>query len=132
MEDVTKLRKGLRAHPYILEPIKVCFATNEREKENYFKYADNVIWHFNHIFGVGDDTHGLFSFGNNEKEKRDLLGTVAFAKTAFEAAKAAKSGEISEEKQAEIKKNLEAMEDADTDGLAKYTRAADAAEAKIN
>ena len=132
-DDITTMRKGLRAHPYITEEITVCFATNDREKENYLKYADNAIWHFDYIFGVNDDRQGLFSFGMTKKEKRDLMGTVAFAKTAIEAVKVAKDGgEISEEKQAEIQANMNAMEDANTDGLAKYTRAADAAEAKIN
>ena len=67
------------------------------------------------------------------KEKRDLMGTVAFAKTAIDAVKIAKDGgEMSEEKKAEIQANMNAMEDANTGGLAEYTRRADAAEAKIN
>ena len=133
LDDTTKMQKGLRAHPYITEEIKVCFATNDREKENYLKYAENAIWHFNKIFGVHDDEHALFSFGMNEKEKRDLKAAVAFTKTAFDAVKIAKSGgEVSEEKKAEIMENMNAIDDAQTGGLAVYTRAADAAEAKIN
>ena len=38
---------------------------------------------------------------------------------------------FTEEQQAEIQKNLNAMNDAQTGGLAEYTRRADAAEAKI-
>lgn len=133
LDDTTKMQKGLRAHPYITEEIKVCFATNDREKENYLKYAENAIWHFNKIFGVHDDEHALFSFGMNEKEKRDLKAAVAFTKTAFDAVKIAKSGgEVSEEKKAEIMENMNAIDDAQTGGLAVYTRAADSAEAKIN
>ena len=132
-DDTTKMQKGLRAHPYITEEIKVCFATNDREKENYLKYAENAIWHFDYIFGVHDDEHALFSFGMNEKEKRDLKAAVAFTKTAFDAVKVAKNGgEMSEEKKAEIMENMHAIDDAQTGGLAKYTRAADSAEAKIN
>ena len=132
-DDTTTMRKGLRAHPYITEEITVCFATNDREKENYLKYAENAIWHFNKIFGVHDDEHALFSFGMNEKEKRDLKAAVAFTKTAFDAVKIAKSGgEVSEEKKAEIMENMNAIDDAQTGGLAEYTRRADAAEAKIN
>ena len=132
LDDTTKMQKGLRAHPYITEEIKVCFATNDREKENYLKYAENAIWHFDHIFGVNDDQKGLFSFGMSKKEKRDLMGAVAFAKTAMDAVKVAKDGgEISEEKKAEIQQNFNTMEDAETGGLSVYTRAADAAEAKI-
>ena len=131
-DDITTMRKGLRAHPYITEEITVCFATNDREKENYLKYAENAIWHFNKIFGVHDDEHALFSFGMNEKEKRDLKAAVAFTKTAFDAVKIAKSGgEVSEEKKAEIMENMNAIDDAQTGGLAVYTRAADSAEAKI-
>lgn len=131
MDDTSKLRQGMRAHPYIIEEVKVCFATNENEKELYAIYIDNVIFHFDHIFGRHDGP-GLFSIGMSKREKRDLLGAVAFTKTAFEAAKAAKNGgEISEEKKAEIQQNMNAMNDAATDGLAKYTRAADEAEAKI-
>ena len=132
LDDTTKMQKGLRAHPYITEEIKVCFATNDREKENYLKYAENAIWHFNHIFGVNDDQKGLFSFGMSKQEKRDLKAAVAFTKTAFDAVKVAKNGgEITDEKKAEIMENMNAIDDAQTGGLAVYTRAADAAEVKI-
>ena len=132
LDDTTKMQKGLRAHPYITEEIKVCIATNDREKENYLKYAENAIHHFDYIFGVHDDEHALFSFGMNEKEKRDLKAAVAFTKTAFDAVKIAKNGgEITDEKKAEIMENMNAIDDAQTGGLAEYTRAADSAEAKI-
>jgi len=130
LDDTTKMQKGLRAHPYITEEIKVCFATNDREKENYLKYAENAIHHFDYIFGV--ESKGLFSFGMSKQEKRDLKAAVAFTKTAFDAVKVAKSGgEITDEKKAEIMENMHAIDDAQTGGLAVYTRAADAAEAKI-
>ncbi len=130
LDDTTKMQKGLRAHPYITEEIKVCFATNDREKENYLKYAENAIHHFDYIFGV--ESKGLFSFGMSKQEKRDLKAAVAFTKTAFDAVKVAKNGgEMSEEKKAEIMENMHAIDDAQTGGLAVYTRAADAAEAKI-
>ena len=132
LDDTTKMQKGLRAHPYITEEIKVCFATNDREKENYLKYAENAIHHFNYIFGVNDDQKGLFSFGMSKQEKRDLKAAVAFTKTAFDAVKVAKNGgEITDEKKAEIMENMNAIDDAQTGGLAVYTRAADSAEAKI-
>ena len=132
-DDVTTMRKGLRAHPYITEEITVCFATNDREKENYLKYAENAIRHFNRIFGVYDGDTALFQFGMNKEEKRDLMGAIGFAKTAVEAVNVAKAGgEMTEEQQAEIQKNMNAMDDASTGGLAEYTRRADAAVAKIN
>ena len=130
LDDTTKMQKGLRAHPYITEEIKVCFATNDREKENYLKYAENAIHHFDYIFGV--ESKGLFSFGMSKQEKRDLKAAVAFTKTAFDAVKVAKTGgEITDEKKAEIMENMNAIDDAQTGGLSKYTRAADSAEAKI-
>ena len=130
LDDTTKMQKGLRAHPYITEEIKVCFVTNDREKENYLKYAENAIHHFDYIFGV--ESKGLFSFGMSKQEKRDLKAAVAFTKTAFDAVKVAKSGgEITDEKKAEIMENMHAIDDAQTGGLAAYTRAADSAEAKI-
>ena len=130
LDDTTKMQKGLRAHPYITEEIKVCFATNDREKEDYLKYAENAIHHFDYIFGV--ESQGLFSFGMSKQEKRDLKAAVAFTKTAFDAVKVAKNGgEITDEKKAEIMENMNAIDDAQTGGLAVYTRAADSAEAKI-
>ena len=130
LDDTTKMQKGLRAHPYITEEIKVCFATNDREKENYLKYAENAIHHFDYIFGV--ESKGLFSFGMSKQEKRDLKAAVAFTKTAFDAVKVANNGgEITDEKKAEIMENMHAIDDAQTGGLAVYTRAADSAEAKI-
>ena len=130
LDDTTKMQKGLRAHPYITEEIKVCFATNDREKENYLKYAENAIHHFDYIFGV--ESKGLFSFGMSKQEKRDLKAAVAFTKTAFDAVKVAKNGgEITDEKKAEIMENMNAIDDAQTGGLAVYTIAADAAEEKI-
>ena len=130
LDDTTKMQKGLRAHLYITEEIKVCFATNDREKENYLKYAENAIHHFDYIFGV--ESKGLFSFGMSKQEKRDLKAAVAFTKTAFDAVKVAKNGgEITDEKKAEIMENMNAIDDSQTGGLAVYTRAADSAEAKI-
>lgn len=132
-DDTTTMRKGLRAHPYIIEEIKVCFAANEREKENNLIYVDNAISHFDYIFGVNDNRKGLFDFGMTKQEKRDLVANVAFVKTAIDAAKVAKDGgEMTDEKKAEIQQNMNAIDDAQTGGLAEYTRRADAAEAKIN
>ncbi len=126
--DMEKANKGLRAHPYVKREIKVVFHTKEDETD----YTDNAVAHFDHIFGVHDNESGLFSLGMNKKEKRDLMAGVAAVKTAMAAVKVAKEGEesLTEEKKAEIQKNMEAMEDAKTGGLAEYTRRADAAEEK--
>lgn len=126
--DQATANKGIRPHPYITREIKVVFHTSESETD----YTDNAVAHFNHIFGVHDDEHGLFSFGMSKSEKRNLMAGVAAVKTAMEAVKVAKDGEesLTEEKKAEIKKNMDAISDAQTGGLAVYTRRADEAEKK--
>ncbi len=128
--DDKKSAKGLRPHPYIKREFKVVLHKSDKETD----YSDNIIGHFNYIFGVNDDQKGLFSFGMSKQEKRDLKAGVAFIKTAAAAAKVAKEGEesLTEEKKAEIQENMNAMADAQTGGLAEYTRRADAAEEKIN
>ena len=125
--DQDKVKKGLRPHPYVKREIKVVFHTSEKDTD----YTKGAVAHFDKIFGVHDDEHGLFSFGMNKKEKRDLMAGVAAVKTAMDAVQAAKDGgEISDEKKAEIQENMNAMSDAQTGGLAEYTRRADAAEDK--
>ena len=126
--DESKTKKGLRPHPYVKREIKLTFNTKESDTD----YTDNAIAHFDYIFGVHDNEHGLFSIGMNKAEKRDLMANVAAVKTAMAAVKVAKEGEesLTDEKKAEIEQNLNAMQDAQTGGLAQYTRAADAAEEK--
>ena len=119
----TENKPGTMAHPYI----------KSAEKKEMLGYIENVLCHFNYIFGVNDDVKGLFNFGMTKEEKRNLKAGVAFTKTAFEAIKMAKNGEteISDEKKAEIQENMNAISDAQTGGLAVYSRRADEAEAKI-
>ena len=131
--DNSNARDGGYAHPYITEPIKVCFATTENEKDRHMIYVDNVIHHFDGIFGVHDSQKGLFSFGMSKQEKRDLKAQVAMVKTVMTAVKVAKDGEesLTEEKKEEFMQNMNAMDDARTGGLAEYSRRADAAEARV-
>ena len=126
--DPGRAQKGLRAHPYVKREIKVVFHTSESETD----YTNGAIAHFNAIFGVHDDESGLFSFGMNKKEKRDLKAAVAGVKVAMDAVKVAKDGadSLTDEKKAEIQQNMNAMEDAQTGGLSVYTRRADEAQAK--
>lgn len=132
-ENPNDIRKGSMGHPYITDPIKVCMAKTDREREDNLKYVDNIIAHFDHIFGVHDGSRGLFSFGMTKEEKRNLQAGVAFVNTFVDAVKVAKEGQdaITEEKQAEIQKNMNAMNDAQTGGLSVYTRRADETEAKL-
>ena len=70
----------------------------------------------------------------SKEEKRNLMAGVAAVKTAAAAIKTAKEGEesLTEEKKAELQENMNAIADAQTGGLAEYTRRADAAEEKVN
>ena len=126
------VRKGANAHPYIRDEIKVCLGRGTGGKSN-FQYADNIVAHFDYIFGVHDGEKGLFQFGMSKEEKRNLQGGVAMVNTFIDAVKIAKAGqtELTEEQQAEFDKNKAMMDDAQTGGLAKYTRAADEAWSKI-
>jgi hypothetical protein len=128
----SEVRNGATAHPYITDTIKVCLGKGSSGKDN-FKYADNIIAHFDYIFGVNDDRKGLFGFGMSKEEKRNLQGGVAMVNAFIDAVKIAKAGqtELTEEQQAEFDKNKALMDDAQTGGLAKYTRAADEAWNKI-
>lgn len=121
-------KKGIRPHPYVRREIKVAFHTSENETD----YTRGAISHFNHIFGVHDDEHALFSFGMTKAEKRNLMAGVAAAKTAMEAVKVAKNGteSLTDAEKAELQQNLDAISDAQTGGLAVYTRRADEAEEK--
>lgn len=126
------VRSGASAHPYIIDEVKVCLGKGPSGKEN-FRYAENIIAHFDYIFGVNDDRKGLFQFGLSKEEKRDLMGSIAMANSFVDAVKIAKSGqtELTAEQQAEFDKNKALMQDAQTGGLAVYTRAADEAWNKI-
>ena len=128
----SEIRKGANAHPYIRDEIKVCLGKGASGKDN-FRYAENIIAHFDYIFGVNDDRKGLFQFGMSKEEKRNLMGGVAMVNTFVDAVKIAKAGqtELTEEQQAQFDKNKALMDDAQTGGLAKYTRAADEAWNKI-
>ena len=58
--------KGLRAHPYITGEVTI-----QLDKNN-MTYVENIIHHFDGIFGVHDDTKGLFSFGPTKQQKREM------------------------------------------------------------
>ncbi|MBR3934780.1 MAG: hypothetical protein IKJ68_12860 [Clostridia bacterium] len=134
LDNPNDIRKGSMGHPYITDPIKVCMAKTDREREDNLKYVDNIMAHFDHVFGVHDSQRGLFQFGMTKEEKRNLKAGVAFVNTFVDAVKAAKQGEelLTEEKKAEIQANMNAMNDANTGGLSVYTRRADETEAKLN
>ena len=123
--DLSQMPKGLRAHPYITEEITI-----QLDKNN-MTYVSNIIQYFNTIFGVHDDTKGLFSFGPTKQQKRDGEALKAMSGMFGAAIKAAKTGEVSEETKAQVQDAMNKVDDAATGGLAKYSRLADEAEAKI-
>lgn len=130
MMDLMKLPKGLMGHPYITEPIRVC--VNHRDRHQGQLEVDQIIHHFNRIFGVGDDTKGLFSFGPTKQQRREGAAAVAMAGMFGAAIQAAKTGEVSEETAAKFEDARNKADDARSFGLAEYSRRADAAEAQVN
>ena len=129
MDDLSQMPKGLRAHPYITQEITV--KVNDRDKHIGELDVNQIIGHFNHIFGVGDDTKGLFSFGPTTQQKREGAALKAMGSMFGAAIKAAKTGEVPEDAAAKVADAMNKVDDAATSGLSKYTRLADEAEAKI-
>ena len=129
MDDLSQMPKGLRAHPYITSEITV--KVNDRDKHIGELDVNQIIGHFDAIFGVHDNTKGLFSFGPTEQQKREGAALKAMTGMFGAAIKAAKTGEVSEDMQAQVQDAMNKVDDAATSGLAKYSRLADEAEAKI-
>ena len=128
--DMTELRQGLRPHPYIDKELEVII--NKRDKEIGMLDVNHIICHFDYIFGVGDNTKGLFSFGPTKQQKREGEAMKAMGGVFAAAINAAKNGgEVSEEVKAQVQDAMNKVEDASTGGLAEYSRRADEAEAKI-
>ena len=123
--DLSRMPNGLRAHPYITEEITI-----QLDKNN-MTYVENIIHHFDGIFGIHDDKKGMFSFGPTKQQKREGEALKAMGSMFGAAIKAAKDGEISEDAAAKVADAMNKVDDAATGGLARYSRLADEAEAKI-
>jgi len=123
------LKPGIMAHPYIQDPIKVCLS----KKKPDVNYAANIIFHFDTIFCVRDNEKALLSFGPTKAQKRQGEAYKAIGSALKDAIKVAKEGEqvLTEEKITELQKGMNKIDDAQTHGLAEYTRRADAAEALV-
>lgn len=121
--------KGRRAHPYINETLRV--RINDRDKHIGELEVNQIISHFDYIFGVNDNTRGLFNFGLTKQQKREGEALKAMGGMFKEAIKAARTGEVSEDAEAKVADAMSKVDDAATSGLAKYSRLADEAEAKI-
>lgn len=127
--DVDQDLKGRRPHPYIDREIEV--VVNDEDKHRGELEVNQIISHFNYIFGVYDDTKGLFSFGPTTQQKREGEAFKAMGSMFGAAIRAAKNGEVSEADAAMVEDAMNKVEDANTQGLAKYTRLADEAESKV-
>ena len=123
--DLSRMPKGLRAHPYITGEITI-----QLDKNN-MTYVSNIIQQFNTIFGVHDDTKGLFSFGPTKQQKREGEALKAMGSRFGAAIKAAKDGAVSEDAADKVADAMNKVDDAATGGLAKFSRLADEAESKI-
>ena len=123
--NLDQIPNGRRVHPYINEEITVQF------DEGSMIYLDGIIGHFNHIFGVKDNERGLFQMGPTTQQKREGEALKAVGSMFGEVIKAAKEGEIPEDAAAKVADAMNKVDDAATSGLAKYSRLADEAEAKI-
>ena len=128
-DDAGDLKQGLRPHPYITDEIEV--VVNKRDKHIGELDVAHIISHFDYIFGVGDNTKGLFSFGPTTQQRREGEALKAMTGMFGAAIKAARTGEVSEEAAAQVQEAMNKVDDAATCGLSKYTRLADEAEAKI-
>lgn len=129
MVDLTTMPKGLRAHPYITDEITVC--VNDRDKERGMLDVNQIINYFDYIFGVNDDTKGLFSFGPTKQQKREGEALKSMGSMFGAAIKAARTGEVPEDAVAKVTDAMNKVDDAATSGLAKYSRLADEAEEKL-
>lgn len=127
--DLSDLPQGRRAHPYITNEIRV--VVNKRDQHIGMLDVDHIISHFNYVFGVGDDTKGLFSFGPTTQQRREGDALKAMGSMFGAAIRAAKTGEVSEEDASKVQDAMNKVDDAATGGLAKYSRLADEAEAKV-
>ncbi len=123
-------KKGLRPHPYVTRELEV--VVNKRDKEIGMLDVNHIISHFDFIFGVGDDTKGLFAFGPTTQQKREAAAISAMGGMFAAAIKTAKEGgEVSEETKAQFEDAMHKADDVATCGLSKYSRLADEAEANV-
>lgn len=129
-EDTVQLRKGLRPHPYITEELEIC--VNKRDKRTGMMEVNQIIAHFDYIFGVRDNVKPLLGFGPTKQQRREGAALKAMGDVFSAAINTAKNGgEINEQTAAQVADAMNKVDDAATGGLAEYTRLADAAEAKV-
>lgn len=125
------IKAGKRPHPYAKREVVIVFHKKEKETD----YAINALQHLDNIFGVNRDRTALFG-GPSAQKKADIKAGAQMLGAFATVAKAAAKGELEEAAndpnvQAKLQETMDSVADATTRGLAKYSKAADEAEASV-
>ena len=122
-------QRGMRPHPYIKQELVICFSKRDRREIGYAHIARQ---HLDHIFGVHDNETSMFGFRMSKAEERELKGQMGMIGAMGAVASAAmKGGQLSEQEKARFVENINLANDAQTGGMAVYSRRADEAFAKV-
>ena len=122
-------QRGMRPHPYIKQELVICFSKRDRREIGYAHIARQ---HLDHIFGVHDNETSLFGRRMSTAEERELKGQMGMIGAMGAVASAAmKGGQLSEQEKARFVENINLANDAQTGGMALYSRRADEAFAKV-
>lgn len=129
---------GKRQHPFVEKEIKLCLEKkpSQKDAEKAIDTAESICRKFDWIFGVDDSSKALIQIGLTKDEKRKVQAGTDMVKgglSMLKAAKAKKAGEEVDEEAVkdQLQKAADSASDANTSGLAKYTRAADEAEQRV-
>ena len=113
-------QRGMRPHPYIKQELVICFSKRDRREIGYAHIARQ---HLDHIFGVHDNETSLFGRRMSKAEERELKGQVGMISAMGAVASAAmKGGQLSEQEKARFVENINLANDAQTGGMALYSR----------
>ena len=122
-------QRGMRPHPYIKQELVICFSKRDRREIGYAHIARQ---HLDHIFGVHDNETSLFGRRMSKAEERELKGQMGMIGAMGAVASAAmKGGQLSEQEKARFVENINLANDAQTGGMAVYSRRAAEAFAKV-
>lgn len=122
-------QRGMHPHPYIKQELVICFSKRDRREIGYAHIARQ---HLDHIFGVHDNETSLFGRRMSKAEERELKGQMGMIGAMGAVASAAmKGGQLSEQEKARFVENINLANDAQTGGMAVYSRRADEAFAKV-
>ena len=122
-------QRGMHPHPYIKQELVICFSKRDRREIGYAHIARQ---HLDHILGVHDKETSLFGRRMSKAEERELKGQMGMIGAMGAVASAAmKGGQLSEQEKARFVENINLANDAQTGGMALYSRRADEAFAKV-